>query len=196
VRAGPWLPGWPLEPGRALLQIEPRREPGRAEATTTPASSARLPRSPNSRPPNGAPGVGCVNLLTLLVGTRGSAVEQVVWVDRGRVRARINSDAVAAVRGGELERAMGPVLVVMLGVARRTRSRCRRRRMIVAPGRRFDPPARFLPGRVRLQVQPAHLPEPRSALLPTDGAGGSDDAEAREGHHRRAALARDDLARP
>jgi hypothetical protein len=56
------------------------------------------------------------------------------------------------------------------------------------PGRRFDPAARLLSGRLRFQVQSAHPQEPRAALLPADGAGRSDDAQACEGHHRRTAL--------
>jgi hypothetical protein len=39
-----------------------------------------------------------------------------VSTERGRVGGVIESDTVAAVRRGELERTMGPVLVVMLGV--------------------------------------------------------------------------------
>src|SRR5262249_62343893 len=59
-----------------------------------------------------------------------------------------------------------------------------------APGRRLDPPARLLPRRVRVQVQPADVGKPRPALLPADGAGGRDDTEAREDHHWRTALER------
>jgi hypothetical protein len=44
------------------------------------------------------------------------SAEEVVSTDGGWVRGVIESDAVAAVRRGELERTMGAVLVVMLGV--------------------------------------------------------------------------------
>jgi hypothetical protein len=59
--------------------------------------------------------VGCVNPITSLVFVDQSA-EEVVSSDGGRVRGVIDSDAVAAVRRGELERTVGPVLVEMLGV--------------------------------------------------------------------------------